>query len=101
MWLFRLLFTGQLARHRFEDLRRKVAAALKIQRALRIYLDRKSFTEAVVTIQSGFRGMAARHVLRRKTKATIVIQVAKSFFFFSENFDLWALQAFLIPPNFF
>ncbi|CAA7013966.1 unnamed protein product [Microthlaspi erraticum] len=65
---------GQLARHRFEDLRRKVAAALKIQRALRIYLDRKCFTEAVVTIQSGFRGMAARLVLRRKTKATIVIQ---------------------------
>ncbi|CAH2051167.1 unnamed protein product [Thlaspi arvense] len=66
---------GQLARHIFEDLRRKEAAALKIQRALRIYLDRRSYTEAVVTVQSGLRGMAARDVLRRKIKATVVIQV--------------------------
>ncbi|KFK40409.1 hypothetical protein AALP_AA3G369800 [Arabis alpina] len=65
---------GQLARHRFEDLRRKEAAALKIQRALRIYLDRKCYREAVVTVQSGLRGMAARDVLQRKTKAMIVIQ---------------------------
>lgn len=70
--------TGQLARHRFKDLRRKEAAALKIQRALRIYLDRRSYKEAVVTVQSGLRGMAARDVLQRKTKATIVIQVVKS-----------------------
>ncbi|ESQ50397.1 hypothetical protein EUTSA_v10001881mg [Eutrema salsugineum] len=66
---------GQLARHRFEDLRRKEAAALKIQRALRIYFDRRSYKEAVVTVQSGLRGMAARDILRRKTKATIVIQI--------------------------
>ncbi|VVA99827.1 unnamed protein product [Arabis nemorensis] len=65
---------GELARHRFEDLRRKEAAALKIQRALRIYLDRKAYTEAVITVQSGLRGMASRDVLQRKTKAIIVIQ---------------------------
>ncbi|CAH8357713.1 unnamed protein product [Eruca vesicaria subsp. sativa] len=66
---------GQLARHRFEDLRRKEAAALKIQKALRIYLDRRSYIEAVVTVQSSLRGMAARNVLRRKIKATLVIQI--------------------------
>lgn len=71
-------FTGQLARDRFEDLRRKEAAALKIQKALRMYLDRKSYTEAVVTVQSGLRGMAARDVLQRKTKAIIAIQVTES-----------------------
>ncbi|KAL0694088.1 hypothetical protein Bca4012_061268 [Brassica carinata] len=69
------LCRGQLARHRFEDLRRKEAAALKIQRALRIYLDRRSYKEAVVTVQSGLRGMAARNVLGRKTKATLAIQI--------------------------
>ncbi|KAF3500901.1 hypothetical protein F2Q69_00040633 [Brassica cretica] len=67
---------GQLARHIFEDLRRKEAAALKIQRALRIYLERRSYIEAVVTVQSGLRGMAARDVLGRKIKATLAIQVA-------------------------
>ncbi|KAH0909322.1 hypothetical protein HID58_032643 [Brassica napus] len=66
---------GQLARHIFEDLRRKEAAALKIQRALRIYLERRSYIEAVVTVQSGLRGMAARDVLGRKIKATLAIQV--------------------------
>ncbi|KAJ4867694.1 Myosin-13 [Raphanus sativus] len=69
------LCRGQLARHIFEDLRRKEAAALKIQRALRIYLDRRSYKEAVVTVQSGLRGMAARNVLGRKTKATLAIQI--------------------------
>jgi myosin-5 len=68
------VYRGQVARYRFENLRRE-AAALKIQRALRIHLDRKrSYIEAVVTVQSGLRGMAARVVLRRKTKATTVIQ---------------------------
>ncbi|CAH8361175.1 unnamed protein product [Eruca vesicaria subsp. sativa] len=66
---------GQLARHRFEDLLRREAAALKIQRALRIYLDRRTYIEAVVTVQSCFRGMAARNVLRMKTKATLVVQI--------------------------
>ncbi|CAN7090431.1 unnamed protein product [Brassica rapa subsp. narinosa] len=66
---------GQLARHIFEDLRRKEAAALKIQRALRIYLERRSYIEAVVTVQSGLRGMAARDVLGRKIKATLAIQI--------------------------
>ncbi|XP_023641594.1 myosin-13 isoform X2 [Capsella rubella] len=68
------VYRGQVARHSFEDLR-KEAAALKIQRAMRIHLDRKKcYIEAVVTVQSGLRGMAARDVLRRKTKATTVIQ---------------------------
>ncbi|CAN6855831.1 unnamed protein product [Brassica oleracea] len=66
---------GQLARHIFEDLRRKEAAALKIQRALRIYLERRSYIEAVVTVQSVLRGMAARDVLGRKIKATLAIQI--------------------------
>ncbi|KAL0747536.1 hypothetical protein Bca101_029538 [Brassica carinata] len=66
---------GQLSRHIFEDLRRKEAAALKIQRALRIYLERRSYIEAVVTVQSGLRGMAARDVLGRKIKATLAIQI--------------------------
>ncbi|XP_010416014.1 PREDICTED: myosin-13 isoform X1 [Camelina sativa] len=68
------VYRGQVARHRFEDLRRE-AAALKIQKALRNHLERKrSYIEAVVTVQSGLRSMAARDVLRRKTKATTVIQ---------------------------
>nr|VDD29098.1 unnamed protein product [Brassica oleracea] len=66
---------GQLTRHIFEDLRRKEAAALKIQRALRIYLERRSYIEAVVTVQSVLRGMAARDVLGRKIKATLAIQI--------------------------
>ncbi|XP_010490294.1 PREDICTED: myosin-13-like [Camelina sativa] len=68
------VYRGQVARHRFEDLRRE-AAALKIQKALRNHLERKrSYIEAVVTVQSGLRSMAARDVLRRKIKATTVIQ---------------------------
>ncbi|CAN6868868.1 unnamed protein product [Brassica oleracea] len=66
---------GHLARHRFEDMRRKEAAALKIQRALQIYLERRTYIEAVVTVQSCLRGMAARNALRKKTKATLVIQI--------------------------
>ncbi|CDY31978.1 BnaA07g00170D [Brassica napus] len=66
---------GHLARHRFEDMRRKEAAALKIQRALRIYLERRTYIEAVVTVQSCLRGMSARNALRKKTKATLVIQI--------------------------
>ena len=59
-------------------MRRKEAAALKIQRALRIYLERRTYIEAVVTVQSCLRGMSARNALRKKTKATLVIQVAYS-----------------------
>lgn len=91
-------FTGQLSRHIFEDLRRKEAAALKIQRALRIYLERRSYIEAVVTVQSGLRGMAARDVLGRKIKATLAIQVAKSLFLFI--FELFSsLQISLKIPS--
>ncbi|KAJ4888878.1 Myosin-13 [Raphanus sativus] len=58
-------------------MRRKEAAALKIQKALRIYLDRRTYIEAVVTVQSCLRCMAARNVLGRKTKATLVIQIVE------------------------
>ncbi|CAN8270956.1 unnamed protein product [Cochlearia groenlandica] len=65
---------GQFARRFYEDLRRE-AAALKVQKSYRRLLARRRFyAEAVVTVQSGFRGMAARDVLRRKTKATLVVQ---------------------------
>lgn len=96
-------FTGQLARHIFEDLRRKEAAALKIQRALRIYLDRRSYKEAVVTVQSGLRGMAARNVLGRKTKATLAIQVVKPlslFFFFLSSLSFSHPSKFLLDSEF-
>ena len=93
-----LSFTGQLARHIFEDLRRKEAAALKIQRALRIYHERRSYIEAVVTVQSGLRGMAARDVLGRKIKATLAIQVVTSLFLFI--FELFSsLQISLKIPS--
>ena len=70
-------------------MRRKEAAALKIQRALRSYLERRTYIEAVVTVQSCLRGMDARNALPRNTKSTLVIQVAYSALLFI--FDLCTL----------
>ena len=59
---------------------RREAAALRIQRDLRMFLARKAYTEifsAAVSVQAGMRGMVARNELcfRRQTKAAIIIQV--------------------------
>ena len=74
-----MLIAGQLARQVYEGMRRETSC-LMIQRALRMYLARKAYTElysSVVSIQRGMRGMAARTELhfRRQTKAAIIIQV--------------------------
>lgn len=71
--------SGYLARNVYEAMRRE-AAALKIQRDLRMFVARKAYTElfsAAVSIQAGMRGMVARNKLcfRRQTKAAIIIQV--------------------------
>ena len=74
-----LVFSGYLARNVYEGMRRE-AAALKIQRDLRMFLARKDYTElcsAAVSVQAGMRGMVARDELcfRRQTKAARIIQV--------------------------
>ena len=71
--------SGYLARSVYEGMRRE-AAALRIQRDLRMFLARKDYTElfsAAVSVQAGMRGMVARNDLcfRRQTKAAIIIQV--------------------------
>ncbi|CAI0383211.1 unnamed protein product [Linum tenue] len=71
---------GQIARHRFECLRRE-DACVKIQKYYRRFLARKSYNSmysSAVCIQAGMRGMAARNDLlfRRKKKAAILIQIS-------------------------
>lgn len=70
---------GQIARHYYEDLRRK-AATLTIQTFYRMHFARKNYRDlcsASTTVQSGLRGMAARKELqyRQQTKAAVIIQV--------------------------
>lgn len=74
-----ILIAGQLARQVFEGMRRE-ASSLLIQRCFRMHIDRKAYKElyaSAVSIQTGMRAMAARCDLhfRRRTEATIVIQV--------------------------
>ncbi|CAI0436649.1 unnamed protein product [Linum tenue] len=69
---------GQMARHRFECLRRE-DACVKIQKYCRRFFARKSYNSmysSAVCIQAGMRGMTARSDLlfRRKQKAAILIQ---------------------------
>uniref|UniRef100_A0A452YL68 Myosin-J heavy chain n=2 Tax=Aegilops tauschii subsp. strangulata TaxID=200361 RepID=A0A452YL68_AEGTS len=69
---------GQIARHYYEDLRRK-AASLKIQTYYRMHFARKNYKDlysASTTIQSALRGMAARNEFhfRQQTKAAVTIQ---------------------------
>ncbi|CAI0436864.1 unnamed protein product [Linum tenue] len=68
----------QMARHRFECLRRE-DACVKIQKYCRRFFARKSYNSmysSAVCIQAGMRGMTARSDLlfRRKQKAAILIQ---------------------------
>ncbi len=76
---------GTIARWRYETMRRE-AASLKIQTCYRKHCARKTYKEicsASTTIQSGLRGMAARHKLHfyRQTKAAVIIQVFTRFYF--------------------
>ncbi|CAM0956683.1 unnamed protein product [Alopecurus aequalis] len=69
---------GQIARHYYEDLRRK-AASLKIQTCYRMHFARRHYKDlcsASTTVQSGLRGMTARSELhfRQQTKAAVIIQ---------------------------
>ncbi|XP_058724156.1 myosin-7-like [Vicia villosa] len=69
---------GQLARRRYECLRRD-AASLIIQKQIRMYLSRSAYKtkySKAVCIQTGMRGMAARNELRfrKRTHAATVIQ---------------------------
>jgi myosin-5 len=77
---------GQIARHYYEDLRRK-AASLKIQTCYRMHFARKHYKDlcsASTTVQSGLRGMATRSELhsRQQTKAAVIIQVRFQLSFF-------------------
>ncbi|XP_048447849.1 myosin-8-like [Pyrus x bretschneideri] len=72
------LCRGQVARHRYENMRREAASVI-IQKYGRSYLSRndyKNLCSSAVSIQTGMRGLAARKELRsrRKTRATTVIQ---------------------------
>ncbi|CAN0905013.1 XI-2 [Linum grandiflorum] len=69
---------GEIARHRFECLRRE-DACIKIQKYCRRFLARKAYNSlcsSALCIQAGMRGMAARIELlfRRKKRAAILIQ---------------------------
>ena len=74
-----MITEGQIARHYYEDLRRK-GASLKIQTCYRMHFARKHYKDlcsASTTVQSGLRGMTARSELhcRQQTKAAVIIQV--------------------------
>ncbi|XP_012567832.1 myosin-8 isoform X2 [Cicer arietinum] len=69
---------GQLARHRYECMRRD-AASLIIQKQFRMYLSKSAYKTTyakAVCVQAGMRGMAARNELRfrKRTQAATVIQ---------------------------
>lgn len=71
--------TGNLACKLYEHMR-KESAALKIQKNLRRHIARKAYMQeqfSAVVLQTGLRAMAARNEFRhrRRTKATIIIQV--------------------------
>lgn len=73
--------TGRLARKQYQKMRQE-AAAICIQKNVRMWLARKKYIEtkeAAIKIQSGYRGMAARkeHRFRRQTKAVIIMQVSE------------------------
>ncbi|RXH78457.1 hypothetical protein DVH24_001975 [Malus domestica] len=75
------LCRGQVARHRYENMRREAASVI-IQKYGRSYLSRngyKNLCSSAVSIQIGMRGLAARKELssRKKTRAATVIQAAK------------------------
>jgi myosin-5 len=68
-----------LARKLYEQLRRE-AAALKIEKNFKGYIDRKSYSKArssAIILQTGLRSMKARDEFRfrKQTKAAIKIQV--------------------------
>ncbi|KAM1743039.1 hypothetical protein ACFX12_012967 [Malus domestica] len=72
------LCRGQVARHRYENMRREAASVI-IQKYGRSYLSRngyKNLCSSAVSIQIGMRGLAARKELssRKKTRAATVIQ---------------------------
>ncbi|XP_008800587.2 myosin-6-like isoform X2 [Phoenix dactylifera] len=69
---------GQLARQRFEAMRRQFAS-LRIQTCFRMHLARKAYQDlssASIMIQAGLRGMAARKELhfRQERRAAVIIQ---------------------------
>ncbi|GMY26957.1 myosin-6-like isoform X1, partial [Fagus crenata] len=72
------LCRGQVARHRYESMRRE-AASVRIQKHCRMYLARnayKNLCSSAISLQSGMRGMAARNELKLKKqrRAAIIIQ---------------------------
>uniref|UniRef100_A0A2N9IDF7 Myosin motor domain-containing protein n=1 Tax=Fagus sylvatica TaxID=28930 RepID=A0A2N9IDF7_FAGSY len=75
------LCRGQVARHRYESMRRE-AASVRIQKHCRMYLARnayKNLCSSAISLQSGMHGMAARNELKLKKqrRAAIIIQAAK------------------------
>ena len=78
-FLFSEAIAVQVARHRYEKMR-KEAACQMIQKDLRMYLARKAYNRlcsSAVSIQTGMRAMGACNELRfrKQTKAAIIIQV--------------------------
>lgn len=79
--IFTVYFTAQLARKLYEDMRREDASR-RIQKHARAHTARKAYTElraSAIVIQTGLRAMAAHneYSYRRRTKASIIIQVLK------------------------
>ena len=74
-----VLYTAQLARELYEQMRRE-AASIRIQKHLRAHIARKSYTQlkaSAIVIQTGLRAMATRNEFRfkRRTKAATIVQV--------------------------
>lgn len=68
------------------------AAALRVQKNFRRYVDRKSFVttrSSTIVLQTGLRAMIARSEfrLRRQRKAAIVLQVDHSFLVTGRELD--------------
>jgi len=73
------MFVGRLALKFYNNLRRE-AAAVKIQKNIRRYQSRKTYTKlkaSVLTVQTALRAIASlkEFRFRKQTKASIIIQV--------------------------
>jgi hypothetical protein len=85
---------------------RQQAAALKIQKNIRCYFARRTYSQlclSAITLQTGLRTMAARNEFnaRNQNKASIQIQVGQLFWYVLQCCFHWTAAGKLLPPAIF